>query len=159
MSDTTTLVEEPRTEAPGELHVAGQSCRYAFADAGGIPMQWQNFAPLIPAINPDPDAATFGVIHNSDGEHFDYLASVELAAGASTPSDADSLTLAPQTYLVFWHPGHVATLHATCDAIWNQWLPASSYQAAQAPWFERYGAEFEPTTGAGGVEVWIPVVA
>jgi AraC family transcriptional regulator len=30
-------------------------------------------------------------------------------------------------------------------------------QASGGPEFERYGAEFDPATGSGGFEIWIPV--
>jgi predicted transcriptional regulator YdeE len=46
---------------------------------------------------------------------------------------------------------------ATCSAIWNQGLPDSGYQAADSPWFERYGEEFDGRTGLGGLEIWIPI--
>ena len=43
------------------------------------------------------------------------------------------------------------------NAIWNDWLPASEYKAADAPGFERYDENFNPHTGLGGFEIWIPV--
>jgi AraC family transcriptional regulator len=36
-------------------------------------------------------------------------------------------------------------------------LPASGLKAADAPNFERYDANFDPVTGNGGLEIWIPV--
>jgi AraC family transcriptional regulator len=41
--------------------------------------------------------------------------------------------------------------------IWNQWLPASGLRAADAPNFERYDEKFDPLTGNGGLEIWLPV--
>ncbi|WP_333781775.1 hypothetical protein [Pseudomonas tohonis] len=37
-------------------------------------------------------------------------------------------------------------------------MPESGYAFADAPEFERYSADFEPTEGTGFVEVWVPVV-
>jgi AraC family transcriptional regulator len=42
------------------------------------------------------------------------------------------------------------------------WLPESGHEivrgTADAPnFFERYSEEFDPRTGMGGMEVWIPI--
>jgi predicted transcriptional regulator YdeE len=39
----------------------------------------------------------------------------------------------------------------------NSWPPQSGYQAADAPGLERYDEKFNPETGLGGFEIWIPV--
>jgi AraC family transcriptional regulator len=36
-------------------------------------------------------------------------------------------------------------------------LPVSGFKAADAPNFERYDGKFDPATGDGGLEIWIPV--
>jgi AraC family transcriptional regulator len=45
----------------------------------------------------------------------------------------------------------------------SEWLPTSGYEAATSPgapdFFERYTEEFDPRTGMGGIEVWIPIKA
>ncbi|WP_227699737.1 GyrI-like domain-containing protein [Raoultella ornithinolytica] len=41
--------------------------------------------------------------------------------------------------------------------MWSKWLPESGHEAADAANFERYGAEFDPRTGTGGLEIWIPL--
>ncbi|MDN4585175.1 GyrI-like domain-containing protein [Pandoraea capi] len=38
-----------------------------------------------------------------------------------------------------------------------QWLLSSGLQAADAPDFERYSADFDPVTGTGTLDIWIPV--
>ena len=30
-------------------------------------------------------------------------------------------------------------------------------KVVEAPWFEYYGESFDPQTGTGGLEIWIPV--
>jgi AraC family transcriptional regulator len=42
-------------------------------------------------------------------------------------------------------------------AIWSKWFPESRYESANAPTLERYGPEFNGTTGLGGFEIWIPI--
>jgi AraC family transcriptional regulator len=47
----------------------------------------------------------------------------------------------------------MSTVRRTC--IWNRWLPESGYQVAEVPELER--TEFDPRSGNGGFEIWIPV--
>ena len=147
----------PRYETLGNLTIVGISRHYAFAEVGGIPEQWQAFAPLIPRLSDTLDPATFGVIYNGTEDSFDYLTGVILTSGDGAAAQIVRLDIAPQTYAVFEHAGHVAQLRETCNAIWSEWLPGSGREAVDAPWFERYSERFDPQTGNGGLEVWIPV--
>ena len=69
--------------------------------------------------------------------------------------------LAPARYAVFPHRGHVLKLSETIDAVFFGWLPESGQKArgdAETPAFlERYSEEFNPRTGMGGMEMWIPL--
>ena len=67
------------------------------------------------------------------------------------------MRIAEHLYAVFTHAEHVSTIRGTMNAIWNSWLPTSGYQAADAPGLERYDEKFNPETGLGGFEIWIPV--
>ena len=75
------------------------------------------------------------------------------------PRAFTSLTAPGQRYAVFEHRGHIAGIRATISTIWSKWLPESSHQATDGPSFERYGPEFNPLTGLGGFEIWIPIQA
>ena len=152
-----TTLETPRFEKLRELNIVGISRYYPFEKVGEIPDQWQSFAPMIPQVVGNATPVTYGVIYNGGDDSFDYLSGVELPAGNEAPKTMVSLKVPAQTYAVFWHSGHVATLRETCDAIWSDWLPSSDKAVVEAPWFERYGEQFNPMTGSGGLEVWIPV--
>jgi AraC family transcriptional regulator len=67
--------------------------------------------------------------------------------------------IAAQRYAVFTHAEHISTIRRTIKTIWNKWLPESDHQLADAPNFERYGEAFDPRTGLGGLEIWIPIRA
>src|ERR1700721_3007271 len=56
---------------------------------------------------------------------------------------------------ITWESG--AGIPRTVNTIWNHWLPAAGLKAADAPNFERYDENFNPLTGDGGLEIWIPV--
>ena len=75
------------------------------------------------------------------------------------PSEWRRLRIPEQTYAVFSQHDHISTIRATWNTIWNRWLPDSGFDRADAPDFERYGENFNPATGTGGFEIWIPVIA
>jgi AraC family transcriptional regulator len=58
---------------------------------------------------------------------------------------------------VFTHREHISRIRSTWHTIFNQWLPASGYSIADAPDFESYSEDFDPHTGTGVVEIWIPI--
>lgn len=155
-----TIIEDmaaPRIVAGSELLLAGLSRSYGFASGAEIPGQWQDFGSWIGHIPGQLGPVTFGVIYNGSDEGFDYLCAVEVADRGELPAALTRLRIPPQTYAVFDHQGHVSGIRATCNTIWSKWLPASGRKMADGPWFERYPETFEPHTGLGGIEVWIPV--
>lgn len=153
----TTTVTQPRLETLDRLRLIGISRHYPFEKVAEIPDQWQSLVSQIQRVSPDSKPVTYGVIYNSDDESFDYHTGIEARSGTDTPEGLVRLEIEPRSYLVFQHPGHVATVRDTCNAIWSDWLPESDFSAVEAPWFEKYGETFDPVTGAGGLEIWIPV--
>ncbi|MCB1683311.1 MAG: AraC family transcriptional regulator [Pseudomonadales bacterium] len=157
-STEATTLAEPRYETLSrKLSIVGISRYYPFEKVAEIPDQWQSFAPFIPRVTSAGKPATYGIIYNGSDTSYDYLSGVELPKGADSPENLVRLDIAPQTYAVFEHSGHVANVRDTCDAIWSDWLPGSKQTVVEAPWFEKYGDSFNPQTGEGGLEIWIPV--
>ena len=72
-------------------------------------------------------------------------------------ANSASVRIPEQKYAVFTHRDHISTIRRTVNTIWNHWLPASGLKAADAPNFERYDDNFDPLTGNGGLEIWVPV--
>jgi AraC family transcriptional regulator len=152
-----TPLAEPRFVTSGPLLIAGLKARYAYDGNAGIPAQWQRFNALSDDIPGRLGPTAYGVCFNDDGTGFDYVAGVEVKDFAAIGDDLARLRLAPQTYAVFAHGGHVTEMRATFDAIFNAWLPGSGRAMAEAPLFERYSPAFDPQTGNGGFEIWIPL--
>ena len=152
-------LDAPRVEDGRLLLVAGINRYYAGIEAGaGIPSQWQEFEQHRGSVREQVGDATYGVCYAVDDEgSMDYLCGVEVRNFASLPSAFTRLRLPPQRYAVFRHPGHIAAIRATWNTIWNDWLPRSGYEAADAPLFERYDARFDARTGEGGIELWVPL--
>ena len=71
--------------------------------------------------------------------------------------ELDALRVPPQTYAVFTHDGHVSEIRRTWKAIFGTWSQEVDYKLVDAPQFERYGENFDPQTGNGNIEIWIPI--
>ena len=152
-------LESPRIETREAMLIAGLSEHYQCAeDAGGIPTQWQRFVSFLDRIPDQRREDTFGVVYNTDDEGgMDYLSGVQVTGVSQLPPGLKSLRLPAIHYAIFFHPDHVATIRASWNYIWNEWLPQSRFELADAPILEHYDQRFNPRTGAGGVELWVPL--
>jgi AraC family transcriptional regulator len=160
--DETLLIklEPPRLETGRRLLIAGIGARYTCEASAGIPSQWQRFLPYLDHIRGQIARTAYGVSCNSDDAgNFDYVCGVEVKDFLRIPADWSRVRIAEQKYAVFAQRDHISTIRSTWNTIWNEWLPNSEYEVADAPDFERYGEHFNSTTGTGGFEIWIPVKA
>jgi AraC family transcriptional regulator len=128
-----------------------------------IAAQWQRFAPYLGKVPGQVGSVAYGLCLNTAGSNgFDYVSGVEVLRSSGLPSELSAVSIPAQTYAVFLHRVHLSKLSETLDTIWNKWLPESGHQVARGgvgtpEFFERYADSFDPQTGMGGVEVWIPV--
>jgi AraC family transcriptional regulator len=151
-------LQAPRFETTKPLLIAGLSERYNHDNGAGIPGQWQRFNQSVENIPSRIGKVAYGVCCNGDDAgNFDYIAGVEVSDFSDLPREFASVRIPEQKYAVFTHREHISTIRRTINTIWNQWLPASGLKAADAPNFERYDEKFDPLTGNGGLEIWVPV--
>ena len=151
-------LQAPRFETSKPLLVAGLGERYNHENGAGIPNQWQRFHQSVANIPGRIGKVAYGVCCNGDDAgNFDYIAGVEVSDFSDLPRDFSSVRITEQRYAVFTHRDHISTIRRTVNTIWNHWLPASGLKAADAPNFERYDEKFDPVTGNGGLEIWVPV--
>jgi AraC family transcriptional regulator len=159
--DSTLLdnLKPPRFETSKPLLVAGIAERCTHENEGaGIPNQWQQFHHKVDAIPARIGNVAYGVCCNGDDAgNFDYVAGVEVADFSDLPREFARVRIPEQKYAVFTHAEHISTIRRTINTIWNHWLPISGMKAADAPSFERYDEKFDPATGNGGLEIWVPV--
>ncbi|MDE5461046.1 helix-turn-helix domain-containing protein [Bradyrhizobium sp. CSS354] len=148
----------PRFETTKAFLVAGINERISCDNGAAIPGLWQRFHQEVADIPVRVGSVAYGVCCNGDDAgNFDYIAGVEVDDFSELPRRFGRIRIPEQRYAVFTHADHVASIRRTVNAIWNQWLPASGLKAADAPNFERYDEKFDPATGNGGLEIWIPV--
>jgi AraC family transcriptional regulator len=157
-STLTDNLQAPRFETSKPLLVAGIGERYNHESAAGIPGQWQRFQQAVDDIPGRIGKIAYGVCCNGDDAgNFDYIAGVEVSDFSDLPRQFAKVRIPEQRYAVFTHREHISTIRRTVNTIWNHWLPASGLKASDAPTFERYDENFDPTTGDGGLEIWVPV--
>jgi AraC family transcriptional regulator len=159
--DSTALdhLKPPRFETSKPLLVAGLGERITHDNQGaGIPNQWQRFHQSVDNIPGRIGKVAYGVCCNGDDAgNFDYIAGVEVTDFSDLPREFSRVRIPEQKYAVFTHSEHISTIRRTVNTIWNHWLPISGMKAADAPNFERYDEKFDPLSGDGGLEIWIPV--
>jgi AraC family transcriptional regulator len=156
MQEPVPEAQVPRVEEAGPLLIAGLGARYLSSNTAGIPSQWQRFETAACARPNRP--YSYGVCFNYDDEgNFDYLCGYEVQNFSTVPADYARLRLARRPYAVVRHTGHIGSIPLTWRAFLETWLPSSGLVAADAPDFERYDAGFDPLTGMGGVEIWVPL--
>ncbi|WP_166359848.1 GyrI-like domain-containing protein [Pseudomonas akapageensis] len=147
-----------RIENGTSFTIAGMGERFTLQSKSGIPALWDKFVPYIGKVSAQMGAQTYGVCCNPDGKgSFEYIAGVRVSTTQGLPEHFRAIVIEPQRYAVFEHRGHISSIGETFEAIGKDWLPNSGEQAADAPEFERYSADFNPDTGSGTVEIWLPL--
>lgn len=153
-----TNLPEPRIEAGRAMRIAGLCERYPYSDCSGIPAQWERLRPWLGAIPGAVPDITWGVCCATGNPGLlDYYAGVELEAARDVPPGLRLVEVPAQDYAKFGFDSHISTLPGAVQAIWSDWVPAARMKAGHGPSLERYGAEFDPVTGEGGYEIWLPV--
>lgn len=153
-------LNEPTFQMGPEMTIAGLNHTYTMETRVGIPGQWERFVPKASSI-PDAKGTDFyGVCWNNTPDcGFDYLTGIQVTSTKKLPAEYKSVTLAPRRYAVFAHTAHVSAIPKTLETIWSKWVPESALNIAKAPCFERYTSEYNPSTGMGGTEIWVPLEA
>lgn len=150
----------PRLVSLGPLLIAGIGRRFACDDFAGIPALWQELHPYLGEIPDQKGNVAYGLVANmaAAGETYFYLAGVEVADLSDLDNDFTVIRLPAQRWAIFRHEGHVTTIASTIHAVFAQALPAAGLTPGDIPHLlERYEASFDPWTGAGGFEIWVPV--
>lgn len=147
----------PRLVDGGPLLIAGFGERYTCETSIAIPSLWQRFGPHFGSVPGQKNGLGYGVCCNSDDDSFEYIAGVEVADFSGLTSEFSRIRIPPQRYVVFATKDHISAIRRITHTVWSKWLPASGHEAADAPNFELYPESFDPVTGNGGYELWIPI--
>jgi len=154
-----TPIEPVRWADHRAMLVAGVRRTHAFADAAhGIAAQWAQLATL-GQLPGQVGETRYGVICGGgpEAETVEYLCGVEVERFDGLAPEIGRVRIPEAHYAVFVHRGGAATLGATWDAIFSEWLPRSGRRSAQTPDFEVYDERFDGASGTGEIELWVPV--
>jgi AraC family transcriptional regulator len=160
LMDSTALdnLAAPRFETGKAMLIAGVGDRFSHDNGAGIPGLWQRFHQYVQSFPGRVGEVAYGVCTNGDDAgNFDYIAGVEVRDFSDLPREFSRLRIPEQKYAVFTHKDHISTIRRTVNTIWNHWLPSSGFEMADSPNFERYDEKFDPATGNGGFEIWVPI--
>ncbi len=150
---------QPRYERASPLDIVGLPKNFTSETRDQIPALWERFTKWIGHVPHQVSNVAYGVIRNNDkGRGFYYMAGVAVSATTAVPDDLRLVHLPEQNYAVFTHPGHVSNLFQTMCAIYTQWVPGAGDVLADSACFERYGEDFDPRSGLGTIEIWLPLV-
>lgn len=156
---TSMTLKEPHLEKRDAITIAGLGGRFRLDEIQNIPALWQKFQEYEGSLSEIP-GLWYGVCGDwSDGRaDFLYIAGVGVARTEDLPSELTVYRFPAQAYLVFKHERHISELTQTMDAIFGGYLPENGYNAMRmGTYFELYDEKFDPVTGLGGLELWIPV--
>lgn len=167
--ESVTPLAPPRFVQHPQLRIAGLLLQQLNDPPAELPALWQRFAPFIGHVPRQVSGVAFGVCmqapqgeDRSDDACSDYVAGCEVEDFAEIPADWARVTIPPQRYAVFAHPGSASQLQHTVQAIFTEWLPRSGCETVSpgpgvVGFFERYGPGFDPRSGSGDIELWLPL--
>ena len=159
-----TALAAPRFVRHPQMLVAGLPLRQLADPPAELQALWQRFAPFIGRVPRQVPGVAYGLcLRAVQGDACsDYVAGCEVGDFAEIPAEWARVTIPAQEYAVFAHAGSASQLQHTVHAIFSKWLPQSGCEAAEPKpgavgFFERYGPGFDPRTGSGDIELWLPV--
>ena len=94
----------------------------------------------------------------TDDTEYTELVCVEVSALDRIPVGMVSRSVPERTYAVFTHKGKLfPNLQQTYDYIYGTWVPRSGYEPDGAGDFELYDERWDPTTGEGEIDIYVPI--
>jgi len=159
-----TKLNPPRLQERRALLMAGLQEHYTRQTQNTIPEQWKRLP--FGKIAGQLGHMAYGVVLNLDEKsgEFDYFCGVEIATISPAHANLKTYKSPQQKYAIFCHRENVSRLRDTIHAIFTAWLPTSgqslSHPTPTSPnLIEYYGDNFDPGSGMGDMEVWIPIKA
>jgi len=155
-------LETPRIETSQPLQLVGLQQNYNSQTRAEIPKQWERFAPQIPVLSEKNVGVAYGVVLDGSGpDNIIYFCGVEASENSKVPAGFSRVSIPSHRFAKFAHHDHVSKLHETEMAIMDSWMAEHRGEIAcdqKLPvMIEYYGPGFNPQTGMGDTEVWIPV--
>lgn len=163
----TSTIHPLRFETPGSLLLAGKRRHFDAETREEIPQLWHDVGPQMGSLPTVAEQVGYGACfaEGKEEEGFDYLAAAPVKEVRDLPDGWTTVKLPAQRYAVFAHEGPVSQLNETVERVMAEWLPQSGQgqPVKQSPageylqFLEHYGKDYDPETGTGDIELWVPV--
>jgi AraC family transcriptional regulator len=152
------LLDEPTFETRPDREVAGPSRRYDMRTRAAIPAQWAAYNDDGTRVERPVGDAYYGVCHDFDGnDGFGYLCGQEVVPGAALPDGFARVALPAGRWARFRCGGHISTMGDAWSEVWGTWMERLGCTPRPGTVVEVYPPAFDPVTGDGGYELWVPV--
>lgn len=146
----------PRLSQRSAFLMAGSRRYHLYQDAAtGIPAQWAEFNEGLAPIN-RTGSHSFGGICQANETGFEYMCAYEVSSYDGLPASVGRMKVPDQQYAVFTHQGHISSIKDTWQKAMS-WIPNAQWMDGETPSFELYDERYDPSTGTGIVELWIPI--
>jgi AraC family transcriptional regulator len=124
-----------------------------------LPDLWGRFMPRLAEIASGEAPVGYGVIQQTPehGEELEYLAAIEVDAGAAVPDGMMRYELPAARYATFLHRGHLSRLDTTVNYIYSSWLSRSGLRHTYGPDVEVYGPGYRHESSDSELHYAIPV--
>ena len=136
-------------------HFCGLVRRYTLQTRADIPTQWRDYG----ALSGLSSGPFYGISFDYDAAsgRFDYLTGQE--GEISVDHREFGAVVVDERYASFASSAHISDMPALFDAAYGAGLDAFALGVRAGPAVECYSATFDPRTGLGGFEIWVPVAA
>ena len=141
----------------------GMGGSFTQGDTEKISALWMKFVDRIPEIQNKKDYS-LGVCMSAHpkvpvkpGDTFVYVAAMPVSKVEHVPDGMVVCELPKSTYALFTHKGQISDIRHTVEYIWGTWIPESNYKLRDTPDFELYDERFDPATGSGEVDIYVPI--
>ncbi|MDQ2682166.1 MAG: GyrI-like domain-containing protein [Chloroflexota bacterium] len=157
---------EPEIVEKPAMRIAGFGRVLTWSNMREIPRIWDQAGPWIESILGGNDQDAYGAMFVPEPGAGDlgYLAGMVVQEDYELAPGQIELRIPAIRWAVFPHNGALADFPATIDAAQHGWLPTSGFQRFEAApgnvaMMERYGPGFDPESGTGDMQVWLPLAS
>jgi len=158
------LTMQPEIVIRGAELAIGMGASFKPKSTSEIAQLWGRFVSRMHEIKNAKAGYTLGIcsmehpsVQKGDGDCFVYIAAVPVHKVEDIPEGMVLCELKPSQYARFTHKGQIMDIAHTVDYIWGTWATQSNRKLKKAPDFELYDERFDPRTGAGEVDIYVPI--
>ena len=154
---------QPKFVTRGPEVAVGMGGSFTQGDTEKISALWHRFVQQMAEIK-NSKPYSLGVCMSSHpdvpkaaGDTFVYVAALPVNEASEVPPGMVVCHIPQAKYALFTHKGAISDIRHTVEYIWGTWIPESGCQLLDAPDFELYDERFDPQTGIGEVDIYVPI--